>query len=253
MNIVLMRSTVDSKADPYYNALKTSANNVTSIPVLADRFINSEELECQVFSSNSFSGIIFTSKRAVEAVADCCAAGLPAGWRERPCFVVGDATKAAASKLGFPCVGHQSGNADNLAQMIILSKVIFPRGVPLLFVCGKQRRDELPNALTQNDVPLKIIEAYEVTEDPALSSNINTYLREHSVPSHIVYFSPSGYKFAGVVWKQLLDKAIEKVQMVAIGPTTGSVIQKDGFKVLMASKPTPDNLVQTVRTGLPNS
>ncbi|XP_076810997.1 uroporphyrinogen-III synthase-like isoform X2 [Clavelina lepadiformis] len=225
MNIVLMRSTVDSKADPYYNALKTSANNVTSIPVLADRFINSEELECQVFSSNSFSGIIFTSKRAVEAVADCCAAGLPAGWRERPCFVVGDATKAAASKLGFPCVGHQSGNADNLAQMIILSK----------------------------DVPLKIIEAYEVTEDPALSSNINTYLREHSVPSHIVYFSPSGYKFAGVVWKQLLDKAIEKVQMVAIGPTTGSVIQKDGFKVLMASKPTPDNLVQTVRTGLPNS
>lgn len=49
----------------------------------------------KLFPPISFSGIVLTSKRAVDAIRSACLhrnAGLPSEWENLPCYTVGDAT-----------------------------------------------------------------------------------------------------------------------------------------------------------------
>ena len=112
-----------------------------------------------------YSGLIFTSPRAVERVhawsalqddsglwATSC---LPA-WQTLPVFAVGPKTAAAAAAfLSCEPRGVATGSAAKLAEEVISAhqaRIISGDTLPLLFLCGKERRDTIPYLLAEANV-----------------------------------------------------------------------------------------------------
>lgn len=100
---------------------------------------------------NGYSGLIFTSQRAVEAVAGALAEhGVTAtelGWGGRPVYVVGEKTSKCVSMLiAGAQVACVCGTAAELAEHIVDQH---PQGdpAPLLFLTGTTRMNHLPDRL----------------------------------------------------------------------------------------------------------
>jgi len=240
MKIALMRSQ-EAENDPYCECLQ-QLGTVCCIPVLSFNFINLTELYKYLASPDQWGGIIFTSKRAVEACRLVVTGhGLPLVWKNKVCFVVGDATSKVAAELGFECVGSECGNADKLTVVI---KSSYSSTLPLLFVCGNLRRDTLPAFLQTNNICYKCITVYETVASVDIKEEIHKFVRAFGTPSHIVYFSPSGYRFAQQIWKEELTNSANTVRLVAIGATTATEM-KDA--VLVAKKPNPISLYEVIK------
>lgn len=58
----------DNVEDPYMKELSENGFNVTSIPVIEFANVNLDELEVKLLRPESYTGIVFTSRRSVEAV-----------------------------------------------------------------------------------------------------------------------------------------------------------------------------------------
>nr|CAB3267536.1 uroporphyrinogen-III synthase-like [Phallusia mammillata] len=250
MKVVLMRSSV-LPVDPYHDALN-SISHVVSIPVLTFSFINAEKLYEKITQPDKYSGIIMTSKRAGEAIQAVLGefTVLPDRWRHKPCYVVGESTAEIAKNIGFETKGKESGNAENLAQIIISSKADVLVDCPLLFVCGHNRRETLSKILLDNGQLFEILEAYNSIADPFIAENIEKYCTKFLSPDYIVYFSPMGYKFSFNVWKQILGDLMSTVkhflQTVAIGKTTADSLKHEDIPIIVACKPSAPYVRQAI-------
>jgi len=112
-----------------------------------------------LLSPQLFSGLVFTSGRAVEEVRRWADAQDPAAawaqycreaWRGKPVFAVGPKTgRDVQGLLGVEGLGITTGAAASLADEIVrlAGGLGDLQKRPLLFVCGDGRRDELPDAL----------------------------------------------------------------------------------------------------------
>ena len=233
--IALMRQS-DEAEDAYCKALQ-HLGHVRCIPVLSFNFINIPKLSSLLNSPQDWGGIIFTSKRAVQAVRT----SLPHEWAGKPCFVVGQATSRLASDVGFNCMGAESGCAGALAELI---KQKYRDELPLLFVCGAVRRDTLPLFMDKHNISYQCQVVYQSVACPDILEEIKKFVHELGPPSHIVYFSPAGYNFAHQHWTTVLG-LVENVQLVAIGNTTWTEMGEDE-RVLAAKKPNPSSLCDVI-------
>ena len=241
IKIVLMRSQ-EEPADAYCERLK-DLGEVHCIPVLSFNFINLPQLCAYLASPQHWGGIIFTSKRAVEAVRLAVESqNLSTEWSAKSCYVVGKATEKVASKLGFSCSGADSGNADKLAEKI---KHSYLSRLPLLFLCGNLRRDTLPSSLETNKIPYQNLTVYETVAWDGMKVKIDEYIDKFGLPSHIVYFSPSGYQLAHHIWDKLMKTAGKDVNVVAIGSTTAT--DMIGGRVLVSKQPNPQALYEVIK------
>ncbi|XP_045600774.1 uroporphyrinogen-III synthase [Procambarus clarkii] len=243
-NVWLFKSE-DKNDTQYTDKLSRSGFSPFHIPALCFKFCNQESLKSSLQSPQDHSGIIFTSQRAVEAVAEIYIK-LPlschAGWIEKKIFVVGDATgRAVQSLLKLTCIGHESGNAQQLVPIIIKETVAFDK--PLLYPCGSLAKDELPRLLVNNDRDFKALVVYETSQHPQLKYTIQKLISGGQRPTHMVFFSPSGVNFALPVL-QSLSVDITGVKMIAIGPTTNIALVQHKIPVLgVCPSPTADSLV----------
>ncbi|MEX1054535.1 MAG: uroporphyrinogen-III synthase, partial [Rhodothermales bacterium] len=143
--VYLFRSREDR--DPYEQMLEAEGYEARSISVLQFELLNDESLRRTLERPKDYDGMVLTSPRAVDALAEAIS-WLPSEnmlWHAKAVFAIGPRTAEAARAIGFEPVGEDSGSAENLAAYI--SRRHLER--PLLFLSGDHRRDTLPDVLKE--------------------------------------------------------------------------------------------------------
>ncbi|MAU27009.1 MAG: hypothetical protein CMH45_06330 [Muricauda sp.] len=143
-------------------------------------------------------------------------------------FCVGKKTASLLKHHGFSVI-ETADHATDLAQIIV--EEYGDRA--FLFLSGNQRRQELPTILEKNNVQYKEIVVYE------------THLAPKRFERHfegILFFSPSGVQSFTAL------NSLEKATAFCIGDTTANEAKKHTDNVVVANKPTIENvLVQAVK------
>ncbi len=145
----------------------------------------------------------FTSVNAVNAVVQQLT-----GQPDWTIFTIGGITKETVFQFfGEKAVAASAKNATALAEKIILHH---PAG-EVVFFCGDQRLNELPEILAANNIPVREIAVYATIETPrAIEKNY----------SAILFFSPSAvHSFFS------LNTIHTNVVLFSIGKTTTATIQ----------------------------
>ncbi|MGG9960392.1 uroporphyrinogen-III synthase [Ferruginibacter sp. SUN106] len=170
------------------------------------------------------STIVFTSMNAVEAVA---------AWKDEQqpdwnIYSIGTTThKLAEEYFGADKIAGTANSAAELANVIAGDRFIDE----VIFFCGDQRRDELPDILRQNNVEVNEITVYQTI---AVPHKITTAYHG------ILFFSPSAVEsfFSN-------NKIPEQTILFAIGNTTAATIKKfTNNKIIISDAPGKENLVQ---------
>ncbi|KAI4888521.1 hypothetical protein NFI96_034166, partial [Prochilodus magdalenae] len=233
--------------------LAAYGHSATLIPVLSFKFVSLKALSERLFQPEKYGGLIFTSPRAVEAVNMCIESSTQRAewsavkdkWNTKSVYVVGKATASLVEALGLTPFGEHTGTADVLSRLIIEREG--PAILPLLFPCGSLKREVLPAALRQNDIPLESLTVYQTAEHPDLEKNITHYFTSQGIPASIAFFSPSGVKFCLDTIKRRAGAQLDGIKFAAIGPTTADALEAEGLKVsCSAEKPTPQHLAKGI-------
>lgn len=231
--VYLFRS--GDESDAYEEALDEAGYTGISISVLTFESVHADELREALEHPRSYDGMIFTSPRAVEALASAMG-WLPTEnvmWHAKSIFAVGPKTAHELRQIGFEPTGEGSGSAGMLAEHIAAGA--FER--PLLFLCGNRRRDELPDSLRRAGIDIEELCVYESHPRQTLD------LTSHPKPDWVVFFSPSGIQ--AVMPGGYID--FSAVHVAAIGETTAEALRSGGLQVdAIAGAPTPDALVQAL-------
>lgn len=251
MHVILLKSVrgEGDASDPYMVALqnKFAGCEVTLLETL--QFQYQPAVAKATFTPDwqeHYSGIVFTSPRALVAYSQ---AGL-VGSTDTLCFCVGQATAEMATQCGFQPLGADSGNADALADFILANYAEKLKDQnPLLFLCGRLRRDTLPAKLQAAGIQVKDVVVYSTIEDPNVEIHVQNALKKDPKPDVIVFFSPSGVNSAKDSLQKASDEEREKLKIVAMGPATANRLKECGLPVHKeATSPKPDALVECVQS-----
>jgi len=165
---------------------------------------------------------IFTSMNAVEVVAAQIKEKKP-NWK---IYSIGTTTQQLVVKyFGQDAVEGTANDAAALAKLIVEDQ---PKE-KLIFFCGDQRREELPEILKQNSLEVKEIIVYQTT---------TIKHRIQKIYDGILFFSPSGVEsfFSN---NQLTEKTI----LFAIGNTTAKEIKKySNNEIVISDEPGKEKL-----------
>ena len=168
--------------------------------------------------------VVFTSMNAVEAVATWQNEEQP-DWR---IYCIGTTTnKLVQEYFGESSIAGTANSAAELAELIAEDRFVDE----VIFFCGDQRREELPEILRQNDVEVNEITVYQTLAVPHKISKAY-----HG----ILFFSPSAVEsfFSN-------NTLAERTILFAIGNTTATAIKKfTNQTIIISDAPGKENLVR---------
>jgi uroporphyrinogen-III synthase len=162
----------------------------------------------------------------VETVAACVNGEQP-DWK---IYCIGNNTRRAVEKhFGAPAIADVAENALWLADKIISRKI----NAPVIFFCGNQRRDELPDRLKAAGIKVQEMVVYETMPTPKkLDNDFDA----------ILFFSPSG-----VVSFFSMNQVQPATILFAIGSTTAAALTMyTKNKIVKADTPEKTDLVKKV-------
>ena len=170
------------------------------------------------------TAVVFTSMNAVDAVATYLEDARP-DWK---IYCIGNSTfQLAGEYFGKEKIAGTANSAKELAELIAENY----ENDELIFFCGDQRREELPDILKENGIEVNEIIVYHTLAVPQSIEK-----KYHG----ILFFSPSAVNsfFA----KNKLNK---DTVLFAIGNTTGNEIKKyTTNKIMIADEPGKENLLR---------
>jgi len=141
----------------------------------------------------------------------------------QPVFCVGIKTKEAAENAGYT-VAAVADYGEELAQIIVGSHA----GESFTFFSGSLRRDIIPDALTNAGIAFNEIEVYQTILSP---HKINTSL------DGVLFYSPSGIE------SYLMENSITAEVCFCIGTTTAQALEGITRNIMIANKPTVENVI----------
>ncbi len=198
---------------------------IDCVSFIETEIINNDSLKENIINfSKTKSTIVFTSMNAVDAVVFYLN-NIKPDWKF---FCIGHATQALIIKyFGENSIAGKADSASTLADVIINEKNISE----IIFFCGDQRREELPEKLLNENINVKEIEVYKTI---ALSHQIdNDY-------DAIIFYSPSAVESFFVV-----NKINNQTILFAIGNTTANEIKKyTDNKIIIAQQPSKKMLAE---------
>jgi len=167
--------------------------------------------------------VVITSANAVEAVAE--PGEQKPGWK---IFCMGHATRQLAEKyFGKNLISGKADHAKELAELIIHTA----NSDEVIFFCGDQRRNELPDLLRKNNIRVKEIVVYQTITTP--------YKIEKKYDG-ILFFSPTGVQ-SFFQENKLKNQTI----LFAIGNTTADEIKKlSKNKIVIGDEPKSESLLE---------
>jgi len=198
------------------------------IPFIQTKTIITKKVQEQIEHISTLNTtVIFTSGNAVEAVQEHLQNKKPA-WK---IFSVGNSTSSLVKKIfNEETVISVADNARALSEKIIKHKGSINE---VYFFCGDKRRDELPELLTKNNIPVHEVEVYTTT--------ILQYETEKYYDG-ILFFSPSAVK--GFFENNVVE---EKTVLFAIGNTTAEEIKNfSKNKIIVSDTPGKQDLINKV-------
>lgn len=244
MRVLLLRK--EEENDKYRSKFLESEDcDLAQIPVLNFATCNLDEVTGAIRSFSDKSGFIFTSKRAVDIFVKCINSEITQKIKDAnyPIYVVGRSCEEPLINLGFQTQGRDTGNADELADLIILQSKEITK--PLVFFCGNIARETIPKKLNQNDINFESIICYCTACNENFSALFSEYIKD-GPPDAIVFFSPSGVEFYFNEIEKLFENFAD-VKICCIGKTTESAILKLGNQVHgVAAKPNPESLLENI-------
>ena len=182
---------------------------------------NEVEQQIQYWSLKNIV-VVFTSMNAVDAVCHY----LP-GKPDWKIYCIGHATRQLVKNF----FGEESikGTADDGARLA--DAIIQNKEKAVVFFCGDQRRDELPNLLTNHQIGLEELVVYKT---------IPTQQKLDRFYNGVLFYSPSAvHSFFSV------NKPSPETVLFAIGETTANAIrQYSNNQIVIASQPSKDALAQ---------
>jgi uroporphyrinogen-III synthase len=189
-----------------------------------------EEVLSRITSTDT-KAVVFTSQHAVVNTKLHFEAhdtyGISSQWK---IFCLGGATKdAVRERLFVDHVAATGNSATELASTIIEDDSI----KRVVFFCGNNRRDELPDLLKKSGIEVVEVIVYETIETPSVTTGDL---------DAILFFSPSGVKsfFS-------LNTLPKKTTCFAIGPTTAdSIGEHTDNLVITSEKPTQEIMMAAV-------
>ena len=189
-----------------------------------------QEIEQALLQSAS---VVFTSMNAVEAVAEYMNAAIP-DWT---IYCMGQTTQELVKKyFGENSIAGTADSAADLAELV--AEEAYTDEV--IFFCGDQRRDELPDILRSNDIEVTEIMVYHTIAVP------HTINKQYN---GILFFSPSAVD--SFFSKNTPGK---QTMLFAIGNTTAAAIKKHSSNSIITSdRPGKENLVEKVINYFVNS
>lgn len=167
---------------------------------------------------------VFTSMNAVEGVAKHL--------KQKPAwkiYCIGNTTKKFVTDyFGGGAIDGTAANAEELADIIIKDNITH-----VIFFCGDQRRDELPDKLKQHNIIVNEVVVYHTNKTPiAINQQYNG----------ILFFSPSGVESFFSI-----NEVDNETKLFAIGSTTAKAIQQyNKNNVVISGSPGKENLVKEV-------
>lgn len=197
---------------------------IQTISFIQTEPIINDQLKKQIQEVSSLSlNVVFTSMNAAEAVGNYLNGKKP----EWKIFCLGTATKKVVQlHFGDGLLAATAVNASALADEIISNGV-----KSVVFFCGDQRRNELPEKLAGHNIQLHEIVVYKTFLIP------RTIDRQYD---SILFFSPSAVK------SFFLSNAVSaNTILFAIGATTAdSIRQFSNNTVIESDLPGKENLVE---------
>lgn len=168
--------------------------------------------------------VVFTSMNAVESVTAMLDGHVP----EWKIYCMGHKTKELVEAyFSAEAIAGTGGSASELADEIIANSEV----EEVIFFCGNQRRDELPNKLEKRGISVNEVVVYHTIP---VSNKIG---RDYQ---GILFFSPSAVE-SFFLKNKLNDPCI----LFAIGSTTKEAIQKYcSNKIVVSVLPGKDSLVE---------
>lgn len=169
--------------------------------------------------------LIFTSQNTVTIFDQHFKTGKPV---DRNIFCVGEKTAALLSEKGYS-VRESAHYGAELAQIIVERY----KEEEFMFFCGKKRNPNLPEALLQNNIRFTEKHIYDTLFTPTKIDRIF---------EGVLFFSPSGVK------SYCKENVLTESTAFCIGTTTAAEAEKHTSRIVLATKPTIENvIVQVIR------
>ncbi|KAF6214472.1 hypothetical protein GE061_009215 [Apolygus lucorum] len=229
----------NSDRDPYAGALSALDVDCEVVQVLNFDFLNLDELEKRLENPQSYSGIIFSSPRVVEAVGKCLK-DAPA-WANLFAFAVGEKTATEVEHLGLKPSGSETGIGSALAEHILKCTI----SKPLLLPCGNLATNTIADTLREGGLEVDQLVVYQTVSNPELEEKIRNVIEKFPTLDYLLYFSPSGVK-ATIPLLREMGVDLSSVKFGAIGRTTEAALAEHGGAAFVAEKPTPQHFADAL-------
>jgi len=141
-------------------------------------------------------------------------------------FCVGEKTALLLVENGYNIV-EVSKNASDLAAFIVKNY----KNEPVVFFCGDKRRNELPDALSQNKISF--------TEEILYNTTLNFQKFEEDFKA-VLFYSPSGVQSYTQV------NSLKNIMAFCIGSTTANEAIKYTSEIVIAAQTTIESVVDEV-------
>ncbi len=201
--------------------------DIDELTFIATHPIQSELVDKEIDNAlKQTATIVFTSMNAVEVVGQQIKEHQP-NWK---IYCIGTTTQQLVAEFfGQNAIAGTANDAASLAQLIIKDQ---PKE-KLIFFCGDQRRDELPELLKKHSVESKEVIVYK--------TNAIHHLIQKKYDG-ILFFSPSAVEsfFSN-------NQLSENTVLFAIGNTTAKELKKhSNNKIVISNEPGKQNLTKTM-------
>ncbi|MCA0131371.1 hydroxymethylbilane synthase [Winogradskyella alexanderae] len=212
-NIYSTKKLTDGQLQLFHNSVVAESNDAVKISL--NRIPKS-------VVRNEIENVIITSKNSVEALLHNFS---PAELQFKNIYCVGRRTKRMIEKR-IGKVKHTETNAKKLAEYL----VEYIEGTKVTYFCSDLRLDDLPKILTENNIAVNEVEAYQTKFD---ADKVEGDL------DGIMFYSPSTVE-------SFLKQNKAKGIAFCIGDTTAKVARQHFEDVRIAKVPTVESVIELV-------
>ena len=215
--------------------------NRYGVPALASPVMIAEPVLSASFPHDlgnpaDFTGIIFTSRHAVNAVAKATDATT---WIPKPAFVVGSATAAAAKQAGFNNIiigsGGGAGLVEPIRQAVADTDRVNPQKAKLLWPSAREISFDMAAALHRHDIAVQRLPAYQMMVNANLVPPVRAALAKNCI-SAVIAMSPRSIQILQENMDAAgLGSARNKIDLIA-GSDAIAAAAGDGWSHIYAAR-----------------
>lgn len=162
-----------------------------------------------------------------------------------PCFVVGDATAAAARARGFETVTMGGGDGTSLAQIVIEE---LPTNGCILYLTGKVRAPDFEQILRKSQVHFRCILTYDTISVSYTTDFLLDFFAQKRIDCCLLYSKWGAEEFVRMAGRPEVTHHFDKTSFFCLSRRIADVIPEGKYgPIHVAPRPDEDALVQLMR------